>query len=224
VSSAILYLAIIAIWAGVLIPRWLKRDSSRERASKSSRERLGEQPTDLGADLADDDGAVIAGGPVTPGEGPADRDGVPGAQSGAWDETEIPEPGGRGVTMEPQAAEAEGRSRILAARRRMLMLLLVLAAGAIGIVSLGLAAWWVAGPPLIMLGGYLLLLREASRADAERAHALATADARQRLRDERTPDDQHEQPTSARVIDISDRVRDELYDQYADAARRAVGD
>jgi hypothetical protein len=28
-SSAILYLAIIAIWAGVLIPRWLRRDTSR---------------------------------------------------------------------------------------------------------------------------------------------------------------------------------------------------
>ena len=28
-SSAILYLAIIAIWLCVLIPRWLKRDSAR---------------------------------------------------------------------------------------------------------------------------------------------------------------------------------------------------
>ena len=35
-SSAFLYLAIIAIWAGVLIPRWLKRDSSRAKAAKSS--------------------------------------------------------------------------------------------------------------------------------------------------------------------------------------------
>ena len=29
-SSAILYVAIVAIWAGVLIPRWLRRDSSAE--------------------------------------------------------------------------------------------------------------------------------------------------------------------------------------------------
>ena len=35
VSSAILYLAIVAIWAGVLIPRWLKRDTSRAKAAKS---------------------------------------------------------------------------------------------------------------------------------------------------------------------------------------------
>ena len=32
-SSAILYLAIIAIWACVLIPRWLKRDSVRGAAA-----------------------------------------------------------------------------------------------------------------------------------------------------------------------------------------------
>ena len=28
-SSAILYVAIVAIWACVLIPRWLRRDSAR---------------------------------------------------------------------------------------------------------------------------------------------------------------------------------------------------
>jgi len=34
----------------------------------------------------------------------------------------------------------------------------------------------------------------------------------------------HEPPASAQIIDISARVQDEFYDQYADAARRAVGD
>ena len=34
-SSAILYVAIVAIWAGVLIPRWLRRDSAAsQRASE----------------------------------------------------------------------------------------------------------------------------------------------------------------------------------------------
>jgi hypothetical protein len=34
-SSAILYVAIVAIWAGVLIPRWLRRDSAgSQRASE----------------------------------------------------------------------------------------------------------------------------------------------------------------------------------------------
>ena len=37
-SSAILYLAIIAIWACVLIPRWLKRDSSQAKAAKAAQD------------------------------------------------------------------------------------------------------------------------------------------------------------------------------------------
>jgi hypothetical protein len=40
---------------------------------------------------------------------------------------------------------------------------------------LGLAAVWVVVPPTIMLAGYLLLLREAAQADAERAQYEAEA-------------------------------------------------
>lgn len=127
------------------------------------------------------------------------------------------------------------RSRILAARRRMLMMLVALAVVAMGIVVVGLAAWWVAVPPILMLGGYTLLLREARRADAERAQRLADAagygeeDERQRLAEQEAAERQaaeqrRVEPRTARVIDISERVRDELYDQYADAERRAVGD
>ncbi len=35
-SSAILYVAIVAIWAGVLIPRWLRRDSSASSSSEQA--------------------------------------------------------------------------------------------------------------------------------------------------------------------------------------------
>ncbi len=84
-----------------------------------------------------------------------------------------------------------------------------------------------------MLGMYLLLLREAALADAENARwragqahaarqrAQAQAQARDEARESwaaRTP-----QPT-AQVIDISARLSDQLYDQYADATMRAVGD
>ena len=84
-----------------------------------------------------------------------------------------------------------------------------------------------------MLGMYLLLLREAALADAESARwrtaqtlaARQRAQAQAQARDEarqswaaRTP-----QPT-AQVIDISARLNDQLYDQYADATMRAVGD
>src|ERR1700720_4345695 len=59
VSSAILYLAIIAIWACVLIPRWLKRDTSQAKKSKSSRELPADADADArgtGVQMADDAG------------------------------------------------------------------------------------------------------------------------------------------------------------------------
>jgi hypothetical protein len=58
---------------------------------------------------------------------------------------------------------------MLAARRRLLGMLLVLEAAAITLAMVGLAALWVVIPPTVMLAGYLLVLREAAHADAERA-------------------------------------------------------
>ena len=43
-SSAILYLAIIAIWLCVLIPRWLKRDSARGAVIEANTMAGGETP------------------------------------------------------------------------------------------------------------------------------------------------------------------------------------
>ena len=58
-SSAILYLAIIAIWLCVLVPRWLKRDSARGAGVAPEAAALGDSPVtaadgDGEADLADD--------------------------------------------------------------------------------------------------------------------------------------------------------------------------
>ena len=58
-SSAILYLAIIAIWLCVLIPRWLKRDSARGAAAAADTAAAGESPATSAPD-ADADGAVVA--------------------------------------------------------------------------------------------------------------------------------------------------------------------
>jgi len=168
-SSAILYLAIIAIWLCVLIPRWLKRDSAR--------------------------GAVVTADTAAGGENPATgtaeagqaSDGAPrGAEDGA------PGPAESGVTARPVAAPPpapalsaeEARRRIMSGRRRLLGMLILLEIAAIALAVVGLAALWVIIPPTIMLTGYLLLLREAGRADAERAQreAEAAAHARQRAK------------------------------------------
>jgi hypothetical protein len=50
-------------------------------------------------------------------------------------------------------------------------MLLSLEVAAAGLAMTRLAAWWVLAPPTVMLAGYLLLLREAAAADAERAGA-----------------------------------------------------
>jgi len=144
-SSAILYLAIVAIWACVLIPRWLRRDSAR---------------------------AVPA--PV-PAEPPAQ------AEAAAADDLDE-EPTAEPVPVHQPLTPEESRRRMLAARVRLLLMLFGLEIAAIALAMLGLAAVWVVIPPSIMLGGYLLLLREAAKADAEIAVREAEAVARERER------------------------------------------
>lgn len=232
-SSAILYLAIIAIWACVLIPRWLKRDSSQAKAAKAAQDLAADEPADVDPDADadpegggvhmtdrdDDGGRVVAAdqarAAAEAGAGPVDPPGPPGH-----------EPGGREEPTGLQRADPETQARILTARRRMLIVLAALTTVALAIVLIGLAAWWVVIPPVVMLGGYLLVLREARHADAERALILANAEYRdeQRRRHEaREAARQREEAQTARVIHIAERVRDEIYDQYADGERRAVG-
>jgi hypothetical protein len=138
-SSAILYLAIIAIWAGLLIPRWLKRDSPRGAALETD---------EAGTDEAATDGA--------------------GTDEAATAAPEIDEAGLAAPETGPaRPARAEVRQRILKARRRMLWMMLGLTVAGGALAGTGLAAWWVIAPPAVMLAGYLLLLREAAKADAE---------------------------------------------------------
>jgi hypothetical protein len=149
-SSAILYLAIVAIWACVLIPRWLRRDSARGGSAPAAEPAVTVEP-----EAEAEDGAPAH---VEADEAPR---WVPSFARPAA----------------PPSAE-ESRRRMLAARRRLLLMLIGLEAAAIALAVLGLAAVWVVVPPTIMLAGYLLLLREAAQADAERARYEAEAAAR----------------------------------------------
>jgi hypothetical protein len=135
-SSAILYLAIIAIWACVLIPRWLRRDSSHSTPAQ---------------DVIPDD--------------PSATD--PPINVAAGDSAEADAAGIGGDARAPLPRE-ESRKRVLAARRRLLWIMLGLEAAGAALAGTGLADWWVIAPPTVMLAGYLLLLRAAAQADAER--------------------------------------------------------
>jgi len=251
-SSAILYVAIVAIWAGVLIPRWLRRDSA---ASERADENL---VTDDAAPAAEEEPAdrprrrdetvpaahVVPSGPMassargprlTPRPAVRPEPERARAERGAPERTvaevaEVAEPaGGRG-----ERAWYEEHKKVLSARRRLLALLLALAIGSGALAYTRLAAWWVIVPPTLMLLGYMVLLRAASKADTEhreveRARAAAAA-----ARPAHAPAPAAAAPVAAsvtapgaEVIDISAslvRAGQEFYDQHADAKRRAVGD
>jgi hypothetical protein len=321
-SSAILYLAIVAIWACVLVPRWLRRSHvapsdpevlsdqnqtdlaeygpSDEFARNEPGAALGEEaatayadplawedPAAPGvpespvagsysvtasyssysaevtysaetvssgapADTADADVPVETSDPGTPG-GTGDP-GTPGGTRGSG------APGGTGGSGAPVAHGAPAahgnpaadRSHpqvpmrppgpaphVLQARRRTLTMLIAITVAVMGAALIGLVPWWTSVPPFVLLGVYLLLLREAAHADAERARSWAEAQARAahaaraaqaaQLARERAREAQVAPPPepTAEIINISALAadaRDQPYDQYADAEIRAVGD
>jgi len=112
-----------------------------------------------------------------------------------------------------------------------MLLVLTIASGALA--GTKLAAWWVILPPVVMLLGYLILLRAARKADAERREWASYAAAESSGATSKVP------VPRAEIIEISAsrtprvhasqasqrvRVREELYDQDEDAKLRAVGD
>lgn len=262
-SSAILYLAIVAIWAVVLMPRWLRSRQAPPRAAESG-------PTaPAGASGQEaSPGSLEAAGERDPGTGETGTDErltVAGAREHAVPmahgsrTSPLPTP----QTRPEQGQDAEAtwpipaqRARILKARRRALVTLLMLSVGAVAIAVAHLAAWWVTVPPAAMLSGLLVLLRGAARIDAERARAAQARLARPSgHRKEHSPSEhaaaglpQRDRPaadhsdaeratgpdhttwpvpasaSAAEIIDLSARFEDQLYDQYTDAAERAVGD
>ena len=224
-SSAILYFAIVAIWAGVLMPRWL-RPGRRRRVEVTEHFEVHTE---------------VYQAEVDTGTGERSRPAVTEREVVVEEE----------VTWTRQDA-AERRANILRARRRMLGTLVALTVIAFVIALAQVAALWVVIPPAVMLGAFVLLLREASRSDAEQARrrshaeqtrrrgaepesgrqaAPVTGETFERLVSKPVAPDVAEQAEpvvevvaySAEIIDISDRVSDQFYDQYTDAANRAVG-
>jgi hypothetical protein len=121
-----------------------------------------------------------------------------------------------------------------------MLVVLTIASGALAYAKM--AAWWVIVPPSVMLLGYVLLLRASAKADAERRGGAQYRAARAAAGPARAP---VRRPASAprtsaaatpvaansaaeaRIISIPaalEPAEEEIYDQYADAKLRAVGD
>ncbi len=124
------------------------------------------------------------------------------------------------------ARPALSRGKVLQARRRLLTILVLLALAAGSCTVLRLSSPWVCVPPAVMLGLYVLLLRETAIADGEQARRRAelAAAARHRALERAERAEAAARQAGAEIIDISARLTDQLYDQYADATVRAVGD
>ena len=290
VSSAILYLAIVAIWACVLVPRWLRRpheQSSDQKTVFESYDSGEPEPADTGEPAEGDpyaeapdsatlreQGAVAHGEPVA-WEDPPVPDWADGPAEASYSVTatysaevtysaetttdevaqdtyyeyetqpdagHVPHPGhvshdapvdGWRQPHVPMASPGPS-PHIVQARRRTLTMVLLITVAVMGSAFIGLTPWWTALPPFVMLGAYLLLLREAARADAERAHRWAEAEAFQAARRDELASERARQaeavtppePT-AQIITLTTPASpadDQLYDQYADAEIRAVGD
>jgi hypothetical protein len=249
VSSAILYLAIVVIWACVLIPRWLRRDSARGASNEPDATISGD--TILAEDVSDDSVSRDVVRADTVSERAQTR--AETAEHRLDDAREPTEPDA-GTDAPPLPVPEESRRRMLAARRRLLGMMFILELAAIALAVVGVAAVWVVIPPSVMLVGYLLLLREEAHADADKARRegeAAHARARARVRvTQRRPEPAFAvtaPPTASAsyedsgrdfapglagkyttstvaVIDISERDDDDRSDQYARNKLRAVGD
>jgi len=218
-SSAILYLAIVAIWAVFLVPRWVHRPHSVPQTPGSSAETADDSAA---TDPETEDGNVMADSFSAPTASPR-RPGLRRLASWradrgpAYDAVEF---------APPQMRPPVRRTRILQARRRMLTVLVALFTVAAICTAGKLTPWWAFVPPAGMLGMYLLLLREAALADAEQARwraedaAFQGRTARQRAQEAWAAPEP--EPT-AEIIDISGRVGGQFYDQYADVRARAIG-
>lgn len=213
-SSAILYLAIVAIWAVFLVPAWIRRP----HAEVASPEGL------LGAH--DDVGVEHEAHDEVPAE-PHDDAEMPAEEY----LDEVPSYAGTGPGPAPRPSQS--REQMLRARRRMATILTSMTLITVAFALMGFVQWWICVPPAGMLTLYVLLLREIAMADAELARkrdAWLARQAHEAQRQERAEwaEAQAREAEAggpgAQIIDISGRVGDQLYDQYADAAVRAVGD
>ena len=251
-SSAILYFAIVAIWAGILMPRWLRPSAHRHRAEEAQHETAAPEvlATFAQPGLEAEDGertAARTAGEVERTAARTTEDHEHAAarttEDGEHAAARTTEDGEHAAAWSAEVAAAR-RANVLRARRRMLTTLVVLTLGAIGIAVTHIAAWWVIVPPGVLLAGFLLLLREAARSDVAwaRRQARSAGPGQAEARQRRKPADREDKPEvferiastpeapepepapTAEIIDISARVSDQVYDQYTDAAERAVGD
>ncbi|MCG5220413.1 divisome protein SepX/GlpR [Streptosporangium soli] len=263
-SSALIYIAIVVMWLGVLIPMWLHRDKNQ----------LAEAEDSFVAAAADDDTGVL---PIPVPDADSTQEYVPGSVpdyasetasdyvsgeapdyapahvSGGADHTpgQVPEYAADQVTgsapehaadpgdldtpeseavrtpaADPRRAAYRRRAVIVARRRRRLFWCTLLVLASVVTATAGVIPWWGVVPSGLLMAGYLTVLRVAVGVDRERARrvAEARAESARRARERRRALEAAAQQHEAEIIELAAHQQDELFDQYAEMSRRAVGD
>jgi len=234
VSDSILYLAIVAIWAVFLIPAWVRRPhTSRSEIDAETAEYEPAASTEPVPDLLAAPVAVETTTADFEADVRVDTDG--GNSEYGYDvHMHSYRADGSRLGAAPPVALAHGpsqsRQQMMRTRRRILTILTSLVFITAAFVAGGFVKWWICVPPVGLLVLYVLLLREIAMADAELARKRAAWEARaardvwRRAHQAWESEREAAAEPTAEIIDISGRVGDQLYDQYADAAVRAVGD
>lgn len=188
-SSVFLYVAIVAIWAFVLVPRWIRRHHAQPEPELAGAEGVG-LIADTGpasfASPAPEPGprfeaapdsprvnpatghVVVAAGRIAPADAPAARPVRPARQPAATPRPAAPEPPVPATRRSPH---------VVRARRRLFAGLALLTTAAAAAAVIHATSWWLCLAPGLVLLTYMILLREATRADAERVrrHHMARA-------------------------------------------------
>ncbi|MFI6511580.1 hypothetical protein ACIBCT_28560 [Streptosporangium sp. NPDC050855] len=124
---------------------------------------------------------------------------------------------------ERRRAEGRRRAKHVAKRRRLTLWCVLLLIASVVTAALKVIPWWGVAPSVVLLGAYLGVLRATVQIDAERRRAAAQARAERARRARRRAALLETQRPVAEIIDL-DAHRDEIFDQYAESGRRAVGD
>ncbi|MDP9848831.1 hypothetical protein [Streptosporangium lutulentum] len=243
-GSVFLYLAIVVMWLCVLVPMWLRRDKAVMADAHESAEPYGpdEQAVD---DESADAMADTVSVPMPSSETaqaefrseswsePESRPEAEGEAEAGSDTRSEPLPG-RSPGGQPTARKSVERRRAMnrrralqvAKRRRLTFWCTLLLLASVVTAAVQVIPWWGVAPSVVLLGAYLAVLRVSVQIDAERRRAAAEARAKQAKRARRRAVELAELEARHPVAEIIDLAahRDELFDQYAEMPRRAVGD
>ncbi|ROO91327.1 hypothetical protein EDD29_9081 [Actinocorallia herbida] len=226
-SSTLLYLAIVAVWAVVLVPMWLHRDSD---ASSGFTRLLGRRPQaaeydDYPFEQGEAESVEVTG--RKPGfQAPEPTVEAAGSEE-PDDDLDVPEPVRRPARQPLTHGHRRARrSAVIARRRRNTTTLTLFTAVSLLSALFTLAPWWIALPPFLLFAAHLALLRTATRIDAVRAaerRADAAADAAARRAAEAAARQAAALRPNADILPFAARPEPvEVFDQFADQPR-AVG-